>query len=604
MRLVAFAVFLFGLSGVHHARAQDAAPDLVALIASLDADEKTLLTDPDVAAYAARGETARWAVVDAPGIAGGKALRVSVEEAGPDPWSTEVTTKLTGDVAEGDVVFVAFLARAMEADNESQNGIVSTYSVQQNDGEYKQVAEASGLVPLGDWRIFHGWGRAGVPLTPGTGMVGIHLGATEQVIDIGPSVVVNLGPDVDTDALPQPTLDYAGRADDAPWRAEALARVEAHRVGPLTVRVVDASGAPVPGAQVRARMTRSAFGFGTFVGHRFAGDTPDDARFRARFYENFNLATAPLYWQDWGWENPTMKAQYLDAMALLQREGVPFRGHPLVWPVEGMVPGYVLEAGDEDATEKVVLDHVREKVTVAAPFGPVAYDVYNEPHAGPFLPSIAGQDIAASAFAVAEDLDPDATLYINDYGMISGGGTNEAHLSFYESWVADHLAAGAPIGGIGFQGHFGAALTHPARIVEIMERFSAFGLPLQITEFDVDTQDEVAKADYLRDAMIAAYSVPAVDAFLIWGFWEGDHWRPRAALVSQDWTPRPAWQRWLDMQAEWSTDETVRTGADGTAGLRGYHGDYAVEVTAPGGRVGAATTALAGAGGTVRIVLD
>ena len=462
-----------------NAAAQEADTDLAALVASLPGDQKALVIDPDVSAYAARGETARWTVVDTPEIAGGQALRVTVDEAGPDPWSTEVTTNLTGDIDEGDVVFVAFLARAIAADNEAQNGIVSTYSVQQNGGEYKRVAEASGLVPLGDWRVFHGWGRAGVPLTPGTGMVGIHLGATKQVIDIGPSVVVNLGPDVDTDALPQPTLDYAGRSEDAPWRAEAEARIARHRISPLTVEVVDADGAPVEGATVRARMTRSAFGFGTFTGQDVAGrDDEHGDRLRAALRENFNLATAPLYWSDWGWPDEAVRAEYLAAMDWLRGEGIPFRSHPIVWPVERYVPTYVREADDEAAARDLTLAQVREAVTTAAGYGPIVYDAYNEPHAGGYLPAKAGADIADAIFALADELDPDAALFVNDYGMLSGGGMNEENLSVYEGWIAEHLGRGVPVEGIGFQGHFGAALTHPARLVaEVMDRIVGVHFP-------------------------------------------------------------------------------------------------------------------------------
>ena len=597
-------LLILALASVARAPAQDDI-DLVGLMASLPGEQKTLIIDPDVTAYAAHGETARWETVDAPDVLGGKALRVTVEEAGPDPWSTEVKTALTGDVAEGDVVFVAFLARAVEADNEAQNGIVSTYSVQENSGEYRRVAEASALVPLGAWRLYHGWGRATLPLTPETGMVGIHLGATEQTIDVGPSLVVNLGPDVDTDALPAPMLDYPGRADDAAWRQAAEARIAEHRMGALTVEVVDADAKPVPDAEVHAAMTRLAFGLGTFVGHDVASDeTEDQRRFQQAVLEGFNLATAPLYWAEWGWLDPAHKRDYLDAMGWLRDRGVPFRGHPLVWPVERYVPDVVPTDEGAAAATEVVLDHVRDAVTTAASFGPIAYDVYNEPHAGDYLPAITGPDIAARSFALAHELDPDATLYVNDYGMLSGGGMNEENLGFYEDWIGDHLDRGVPIGGIGFQGHFGAALTHPARIVALLERFSAFGLPLQITEFDVDTKDEVAKADYLRDAMIAAYSVPAVDAFILWGFWEGDHWRPDGAMIREDWTPKPSWNVWNDLQARWRTDETATTGADGTASVRGHHGTYAVDVTGADGAARTAKATLVPGGVRVRVVLD
>ena len=580
-------------------------PDLIGLIGTLPGDQKVILNTPDVGVYNPSGEAARWKVVKAPDVVGKKAMRVTVREAGPDPWSTEISAGLANDVAEGDVVFIALLARAVKADNEAQNGVISNFSIQQNSGEYKPVAAASALVPLGEWRLFHGWGRAGVDLAPETGMVSIHLGATKQVIDIGPLIAVNLGPDVDTEALPQPTLDYAGRSADAPWRKAAEARIAEHRISPLTVEVVDADGTPIETADVAIRMTRSAFGFGTFVGHDVAGKEGEDGdRFRAAVLDGFNLATAPIYWQDWGWLDPEMRENYLGAMTWLNGHDMPFRAHPIVWPVERFLPSCVRALEDDAAVRDAVLTHVREVVSATETFGPVAYDAYNEPHVGEYLPGKAGGDVADAIFSLADEIDPDAPMFINDYGMLSGGGLNEENLGFYERWIREHLDRRVPVEGIGFQGHFGAALTHPARLVEILDRFSAFGLPIHITEFDVDTKDEAAQADYLRDALIAAYSVPAVEAFVVWGFWEGDHWRPDAAMIRTDWTEKPAWAAWREVQARWRTDEVARTGPGGTVVIDAHHGSYEIDVRGPAGSIARARTRLGPGGKTVRVTLD
>ena len=52
---------------------------------------------------------------------------------------------------------------------------------------------------------------------------------------------------------PEPPA-YPGAEANAPWRAEAAARIEAHRKANLGVNVVDLSGAPVPGATVHVAM--------------------------------------------------------------------------------------------------------------------------------------------------------------------------------------------------------------------------------------------------------------------------------------------------------------------------------------------------------------
>lgn len=61
-----------------------------------------------------------------------------------------------------------------------------------------------------------------------------------------------------------------------------------------------------------------------------------------------------------------------------------------------------------------------------------------------------------------------------------------------------------------------------------LDRYAAFGKDLEIPEFDINTMVEALQADYRRDFMTAVFSHPSVKALMMWGFWEGAHWRPRA----------------------------------------------------------------------------
>ena len=603
MRLIAILILIFASLPLT-ARAQDPTLDLDAFVRSLPGERKDVVARLATRDYALYSETATSSVVPAPEVGGGEALRVAVPEAGPDSWSTQVQAAVSGDIAEGDVVMVAFLARTVEASNEAQNGVIAPFAVQLGGPPYNSVVTTSALVPLGEWRLFHGWARSPLPLTAETGAISVHLSATAQVIDLGPSVVVNLGAEVDTAALPREAVSYAGRETDAAWRRAALERIEQHRVSPLTVEVRDADGAPVEGASVRVWQRRSAFGFGTFVGGDIVGFPGEDGeRYRQAIERNFSYATTPIYWADYGWANPGFREDYVASMAWLAERGIPFRAHPIIYPNEPNTPSAVraLEPGAE--TLGAVLDHVRDVTTVARAYGVEAYDAYNEARDDAYLRGRAGDDVPIEVFRTAHQIDPDAVLYMNDYGMLSGGGMNEANLSTYEAMIRDFRDRGAPVGGIGFQGHFGGTLTDPARLVAVLERFSAFGLPLQITEFDIDTADEAVQADYLRDAMIAAYSVPSVDAFVMWGFWAGDHWKPQAALIREDWSPKPAWAVWQQMQRRWRTNERTSTNADGTATIRGHHGEHRVWVTAPDGTRWTGITELAPGGTTMTVSL-
>ena len=80
------------------------------------------------------------------------------------------------------------------------------------------------------------------------------------------------------------------------------------------------------------------------------------------------------------------------------------------------------------------------------------------------------------------------------------------------------------------------------------------------------------------------------------GFWEGAHWRPRAALWNGDWTIRPHGQAWLDLVTkEWWTNLDGVTDARGRFTARGFCGDYEVTVE-HGGKTVSRRVALPQAG--------
>lgn len=544
-----------------------------------------LINDPAVTANHAYGSGQSNEIVNAPGVPGGQALRVHVQVGGGDPWLVGTGSVIRSDIHKGDTIFFAFYANAREVSNEAQSGVISAINVQRNSQPYDTVVGTAALVPLNKWRVFYGAGVARSDIAAGHGVITAQIGSRKQTIDVGPAFVLDLGPGVALTSLPQNRITYPGRAANALWRAAAKARIRKIRMGNLSVMVTDAGGRPVPGASVHFAMQKHRFHFGTFVGHNIANSVgPDADKTRAMFLKSFNFATSPIYWGDWAWGNPSWRKNYIDSMAWLHAHGIAFRAHPIVYPNEGGTPSYVkAHIGDKAAVADAVLGHVREVVPYLVKYGACCSDAVNEPRTGQYLPSIAGDDIFLKIYRTAHALAPNLKLFVNDYGIISGGGENQKNLDYYHHWIEDMLAKGAPLGGIGIQGHFGADLTDPARVIAILDDFGKYNLPIQITEFDVDTTDEAAQADYTRDMLTAAFSQPATDAFVIWGFWEGDDWKPDAAMLRSDWSEKPNYKVWMKLiYHDWWTDETKPTGVDGMAQTRAFYGDYRITVTATG----------------------
>ena len=98
--------------------------------------------------------------------------------------------------------------------------------------------------------------------------------------------------------------------------------------------------------------------------------------------------------------------------------------------------------------------------------------------------------------------------------------TNTANQQTYYDTLAYLVDQGAPIDGIGFQGHFSPdSLTGPEQLWTIFDRFAELGLEMQITEFDLSTSDEELQAMYTRDLMTAVFAQEGFNAFVMWGFW-------------------------------------------------------------------------------------
>ena len=137
----------------------------------------------------------------------------------------------------------------------------------------------------------------------------------------------------------------------------------------------------------------------------------------------------------------------------------------------------------------------------------------------------------------------------------------------------------APLHGLGIQGHMGANFTPPEKVIEILEDFASFGLDISITEYDAAGADETIAGDYMRDLLIAAFSVPQVRNFLMWGFWDGSHWHHDAPMFRQDWSLKPAGEAFIDwIYHTWWTNAIGRTTRDGHFTTRAFYGQY--EITA------------------------
>ena len=507
-----------------------------------------------------------------------EALQVRTEVKPSTPYKLQAGAKTTSPVKKGDallaIVFMRAIALPAGADEARSEFVLEL------DREPYTKSVSFPLTAGKRWEKFFIPFTAAADYAAGEAQIHFRAGYDPQTIEIGGVQLTNYGRAVTTRELPYTPTTYAGQAPDAPWRAEAAARIEKLRKGDLTITVRDAAGRPVPDARVHVAMRRHAYGFGTAVDAKMLMDTGADAdRYREVLAHDFNKVVIEnhLKWRAWEHDRETGPR----AVAWLREHGFEVRGHVLVWPGKKNLPSSIVALFDRpEALRAAILEHIADEAT-ALRGKCVEWDVLNEPFSNTDVQKVLGDACMADWFRAARVAEPTAKLDINDYSILESGGRDAAHQDHYFKTIKSIIDSGAPLEGIGIQGHFSEDLTAIPRLAQILDRFATFHRPIQITEFDVNTYDEQLQADYTRDFLTMMFSHPSTIGFVSWGFWEKRHWIPNAAFYRADWSARPAADVWRDLVfKQWWTDVRGTTGATGEYRTRGFLGDYVVEVEA------------------------
>ncbi len=496
-----------------------------------------------------------------------------------NPWALQAVVASPGTVKKGDVLLAAFYIRAEKGQRET--GEARTMFVWEKQGEpwtkYSELEVSAGKE----------WKRVLVPITmtqdvPPETHVTLRLGYGEQIIEIADFQFLNFGDSVKISDLPRTRAVYRGIEANAAWRKEAQARIEKIRKGDVSVTVKNAAGKIMPNANVTLAQTRHAFGFGTAVSDAMiSAQTPDGDKYREWVKK---YCSKVVIENDLKWENFEPHPQSAKrVVGWLNANKIPVKGHNLVWGSYRYMPKDVRDIGkDKVKLAKRVNDHITQEVT-AVKGQIVEWDVINEPWDNHDLTDVLGKEAMVDWFKLTKSLDPKPRLTLNDYPKL-GESADIVHMNHFYDTIAFLQKQKAPLESIGFQGHFGGSMVAPEAVLKDLTRFDTFGLPITITEFDINTSDRELQAAYMGDFMTAAFSHPSVDTFIMWGFWEKAHWLPDAALFNTDWTIRPHGAVFQDLvRKTWWTNATGVTGNKGTWQGRGFYGDYDVSVTLPNG---------------------
>lgn len=279
---------------------------------------------------------------------------------------------------------------------------------------------------------------------------------------------------------------------------------------------------------------------GVFVGASFVEGSHED-EFRAVLVREFNSTTAPVYWSSTEPQPNQFNFAAADAaVEIAEVNGLRLRGHPLVWGRTAL-PDYVNETTDAGELRALMANHIR---TVVGRYrGRIEqYDVVNEPITLFGTPGMLGNGLESYVFLrvlgpgyirealeLAHEADPDAQLYINDFFLMQPGRKQDFFFELIRGLVED----GAPLDGVGFQGHitppFGPQyLPTREQIAESVQRFTALGLDVEITELDVTLSDPANDLEeqgrIYGDVYAGCFFTPGCRGITIWGITDKYTW--------------------------------------------------------------------------------
>lgn len=239
--------------------------------------------------------------------------------------------------------------------------------------------------------------------------------------------------------------------------------------------------------------------------------TDRDPRGAALALRNFN-AISPENALKWESLHPRPDANgydFRDADRYVEfgvKHGLFLVGHTLVW--HGQTPTWVFQDDHgRPASREVLLQRMRDHIhTVVGRYrGRIkAWDVVNEALEGdgtlrdsPWR-RIIGDDYIAKAFQYAHEADPAAELRYNDFAL-ENPPKRQAAIALVKSLQAQRI----PIGGLGLQTH--ANLNWPGEdlLDSALTDFATLGIPLSITELDVNAAQPAQPGQHTQSADIA-----------------------------------------------------------------------------------------------------
>jgi endo-1,4-beta-xylanase len=398
--------------------------------------------------------------------------------------------------------------------------------------------------------------------------------------------------------------------------------IEKYRKGAVRVTVRQ-GGRAVRGAKVRYRQTRSQTLFGCIQSFGFIDQKLKQSQ-RNRVADlmrdaGFNHFTVSLFWD----RTEPKPGQYdLDewdeglGLDAFRDRGFTFTGHAIV---QAALPPHVKKAGPARFAELAErhMDRLMGHYEKKYPGKFLIWQAVNEPSSNRFvgLSADAKLDMIRRVTQRIRENAPKALVEINDYNWDRGQRHKANFLmpdvremySTLEYFQGLKRAVGYDV--MGLQWYPGLRVIYGGGIIDLSEplmdlgmsgeqwdRYGALGKPLHITEMAVPGRHEKGwsngywkapwtpqiQADYMRNVYTLAYSKPYIKEITYWGISDHEPWAIHGGMLDKNWEPKPLYSALKSLLQSWRTTGEGTTDGNGNLEIRGYGGDYELQIESGG----------------------
>jgi len=403
--------------------------------------------------------------------------------------------------------------------------------------------------------------------------------------------------------------------------------IEKYRKGDAKITISDKDGKVVSGAEIKLVQKSHEFRFGANL---FLLDELESAekneKYKKYFSDVFNMATLPFYWNTlepergkprYAKDSPKVYRRPAPDLCIefCEQNGIEPREHALAY--DSFFADWLRDAEVDEIKRELerryseISERYADKIRTIEVTNEMTWDsrktkFYDEP------------DYIEWCFKLAAKYFPNNQLGINEAAGVIWNDVGRYSDKYY-SYIEAAMLKGARIDAIGMQYHLFHTredeyvktrnFLNPKKLYKIMDLYSSFAKPLQITEITIpayswNADDEELQAEILEKLYSVWFSHPNMEQIIYWNLvdgyahvWatnpdeiaasQGDMTRGEnyyhGGLLRFDMTPKPAYNKLKELtQKVWHTEKEIKTDANGIASFRGFYGKYDIEITVDG----------------------